>query len=156
ALGLLLPQRALRWKPDRRRFASSRSTGSTQSLLRVSALALALLIPLAYAVRAQDPFGPGGQSLTGGARPATMVDVLIPVGPDGKPVGPKPLCYVPPELLSRLDPQSLRARIPPYLISSARCRAELVGSRQIDVSFRLAIWMLSTDENVAVELPLTN
>lgn len=154
AIGLLLPQSALRWTATRSRSVPSRSTGSTQSLVRASVLGAVLLVPLTYAVRAQD--SSGGQPVASGPRPGEVADVLIPVGSDGKPVGAGPLCYVPPGLLSRLETHPFAARIPRYLISSARCRAKLVGSRQIDVSVGFDICVLSTDEIVAVALPLTN
>lgn len=158
AIGVLLPQQLLRC---RRQIAASDPmsipSGSTRSFATVSFFSLLTALSLAYAARAQDaPPALADPMLRHVSQARERIDVLIPTGVDGRPAGATPLCYISVDVMDRLRRLQLRREVPPYLLNSAAISATVVDGRQVEVRAKFDVYVLSEDNTVRVELPLTN
>ena len=126
--------------------------GSTQSFAH-GALLLLLLLPWAITGYAQEP---GGRPSIDGAAAAGSVDVLFPVGADGKPVGPDPVCYVPSGFLNDLARRRPGREIPAWLIAVEDVEQVVTATSEARITVRLEILVLSRSESVRVDIPLRN
>lgn len=157
-LGILLPARLLRIdRVTNRRNASSLPSGSTRSFAPAAAIGLLAALHVTFAAFAQDQSSVREDSLKSDRVDfADRVDVLVPVGSDGRPAGEVPLCYVPADFLAALEARQPETALPESLIARARYDAVVTGNRQARISARFDVHVLGARDAVRVALPLTN
>ncbi|MGE5193898.1 MAG: hypothetical protein ACM3U2_15500 [Deltaproteobacteria bacterium] len=153
-LSLLFPRRFLAFtRPTAPRETADVPVGSTQSFVPIAGLLLSIGgMGFSLSARAQEPAAP--------AKPATVkngpavVDVLVPVGADGRPAGETPVAYVPAGLMGRLQRLVQAARLPDYLIAGSTFDGTVEATNRLRVSARFEIHVFASDAVVAVPLPL--
>jgi hypothetical protein len=155
-LTVLLPERILAFS---RRPALAETAdvpvGSTQSFIPVNGLLVAFTgVGLGLSVCAQELPGPPAASRPAANAKRPVVDVLVPIAPDGKPAGEAPVAYVPTGLMQRLKRLSRPSELPAYLISTSTLDGTLDGANRLQVSARFEIHVFAGEAAVPVHLPL--
>ncbi len=155
-LVILLPRRLFIFAPRvGPRDSAGVPMGSTQSFVPV-AVVLAAVVGLATSLvaHAQDP-----NSRTAAAQDARqerrqIVDVLIPVGADGKSVKTAPVVYVPSHFMTRLRDMARSAKLPAYLLAQSTYQGAIDDSNRLLITARFVVHVLSAEPVVSVHLPL--
>ncbi len=155
-LAVLVPKKFI--KVTRRpapRHTAQVPVGSTQSFIPLAGFLLTVAgLGMGLVAQAQD------EAATGSQRPRThgdshpVVDVFVPVGNDGRPVGEKPVAYVPADFLPRLKRAAQPSALHSYLIAASTFDGKVDDSNRLLVTARFAIHVLGVEATVPVHLPL--
>jgi hypothetical protein len=155
-LSLLLPRQFLVfWRRPARTLTADVPVGSTQSFVPIASLFVAVtVLGLGLAVFAQELPAPPATKVEESRKKRSVVDVLVPVGPDGKPAGEVPVAYVPAGFMAQLQRFARPSELPAYLISTSTFDGIVDDSHRLRMTARFEIHVFASQPVVPVHLPL--
>src|SRR5262245_14125277 len=151
-LSVLLPQRLLAFsrRPAPAEVADV-AVGSTQSFVPIASLLLAVTVAgLGLSAYAQELSAPPATAKPAEVKKRPVVDVLIPIGPEGKPAGESPVAYVPFGFMARLKRLAQPSELPAYLISTSTLEGTVDEGNRLQVLARFEIHVFAGGADVPV------